>query len=204
MLFDQDADLDKTDKADQLQALMGVYRRKSASEIEEEVAAIVASEIDILPALTQQPLLDSESPHIDRFREVDRVTVVLTEVPVQKAYRDPTETATADAEGESGDEGEAGTEPDSPPADNTCIQEFFGPQFLWSKRMRETLKTSCYKDFDTQYASLTTMNSIWVKPLALTSEAQCIEGNLGGVRIFKTEIDNGVPRQLKTASALTM
>ena len=49
--------------------------------------------------------MDSEL-HIDRFREVDRRTVVLTEVPVQKkVYRDPTETATADAEGEFNYEG---------------------------------------------------------------------------------------------------
>ena len=207
----KDADLDKTDKADQLQALMGVYRRKSASEIEEEVAAIVAKgEIDIPPGTDPANfLLDSESPHIDRFREVDRVTVVLTEVPVQKkAYRDPTETATADAEGESGDEGEAGTESENSPADNTLHTGVFRATVSLVKADEGNPEDFVLQGLPSDTIRVTYNDELNMgeAPVLLTSEAQCIEGNLGGVRVTKTEIDNEELRlqtQLKTASALT-
>ena len=217
----KDADLDKTDNADQLQALMGVYRRKTATEIEEEVAAIVAKgEIEIPPGTDPVNfLLDGDAPHIKRFREVDSVTVVLTEVPVQKkAYKDPAgaNEATEDGaeapstEGESGDQGDAGAEAaeTAQPQDGSLHTGVFRATVSLVKAEEGNTE-----DFVLQGLPSDTIRVIYndelnmgEAPVIHTSEAQCIEGNLGGVRVTKTEIDNEELRlltQLKTASALT-
>ena len=84
-----DADLDVSDNADQLTAVLEVYRQKTDEELEEEAAAaaIAAQGIAQPPAAADDvPLLDTDEPQIERYKFVDRVEVSLTEVKVTNRF----------------------------------------------------------------------------------------------------------------------
>lgn len=72
-----DADIDSTDEADTLKAIVEVYRRKTDEEIEAELAKAAAA-VD-----TDAPSLDSLDepalPEIDRYKSIDRIEITLTE-----------------------------------------------------------------------------------------------------------------------------
>jgi tetratricopeptide (TPR) repeat protein len=214
----KDADIDKTDGPDQLKAHMGVYRRKTASEIEEEVAAIVAKgEVEIPPGTDPANfLLDGENQLIERFREVDSVTVVLTEVSVIKKVHPDTapEESTEEADGESGPEGKKGAKVNKQKKDEGPVDD----GTLHSGVFRATVslvkaETGDRSDFvlqglpsDVIRVTYTDELNMGEAPIDHSASAQCIEGNLGGVRVTKTEIEDEALRlqtQLKTASALT-
>jgi tetratricopeptide (TPR) repeat protein len=73
-----DADLDVSDKADTLQAVIEVYRDKTAEEIESEqaAAATTAEAGAALPNVSD--VLDKAK--IDPLRQIDRIQITLTEV----------------------------------------------------------------------------------------------------------------------------
>ena len=214
----KDADMDRTDNADTIQALMGVYRRKKTSEIEEEIAAIVAKgEIEIPPGTDPAVfLMQGDDPVIDRFKEVDSVNIILTEVPVQKAiYKSPDENAEAAATGETGADGDSGEEAPAPeaaetptPVDNSLHTGVFRATVSLEKA-----EEGNPEDFVLQGLPSDTIRVIYndelnmgAAPVIHEAEAQCIEGNLGGVRVTQTEIEDPELRlqtQLKTANALT-
>jgi len=212
----KDADMDRTDNADTIQALMGVYRRKKTSEIEEEIAGIVAKgEIEIPPGTDPAVfLLQGDDPVIDRFKEVDSVNIILTEVPVQKAAyqtsEDNEETGETGADGEAGEEAPAPEDADTPPApiDNSLHTGVFRATVSLEKA-----EEGNPEDFVLQGLPSDTIRVIYndemnmgAAPVIHEAEAQCIEGNLGGVRVTQTEIEDPELRlqtQLKTANALT-
>ena len=75
-----DPDLDVSDAADKLSAIVEVYRLKTDEEIEEEMIARGTSAVE-----TEDP--ESEIPDIDRFKRVDRVDVSLTEAVLTEEQR---------------------------------------------------------------------------------------------------------------------
>ncbi len=83
-----DPDRDVSDDADQLAAVLEVYRAKTDEELEAEraAAAAKASETDPnAPAPELVPLDDEGEPEIDKFKLIDRVEVTLTEVKIDPA-----------------------------------------------------------------------------------------------------------------------
>ncbi len=220
----KDADLDKTDKADQLKAQMGVYRRKTSDEIEEEIAGIIAKgEIEIPPGTDPNLyLLEGDNPHVDRFKEVDAVTVFLTEVKIEKKTpSEPTageseetgetEESTTTEKGDSGDKGKKGekAKEEAPkPVDNSLHSGVFRATVSLAKAEEGNTGDFILQGLPNDTIRVTYVDELNMgeAPRTLTAEAQCIEGNLGGVRVTKTEIDDEALRlqtQLKTAFALT-
>lgn len=88
-----DADLDLTDGADKLKAIVAVYREKSTEEMEAEAAAAVLKDqadgkTPERRKLAVGEIADGkntfEELKIDRFKEIDRIEVVLTEAKVKR------------------------------------------------------------------------------------------------------------------------
>jgi tetratricopeptide (TPR) repeat protein len=83
-----DPDRDVSDDADQLAAVLEVYRAKTDEELEAEAAAAAAKAAEAnpdAPAPELVPLDDEGEPEIDKFKLIDRVEVTLTEVKVDPA-----------------------------------------------------------------------------------------------------------------------
>ncbi|MGE0608925.1 MAG: tetratricopeptide repeat protein [Pirellulales bacterium] len=81
-----DADFDLTDEADELTAMVELYREKTPEEIDQEVAAIAAGRQPDGTAPADQPLSEelNAEEEIERFKLIDRVEVKLVEVRVQR------------------------------------------------------------------------------------------------------------------------
>jgi TolA-binding protein len=79
-----DADFDLSDAADTLKAVVSVMREKTAEELEAEAAAAVLKGSPAAPP--EGPAVDAalEEPKLDRFLEIDRLEIMLTEVKVQR------------------------------------------------------------------------------------------------------------------------
>ena len=220
----KDADMDRTDNADTIQALMGVYRRKNASEIEDEIAAIVAKgEVDIPPGTDPAVfLMQGDNPLITRFKEVDSVNIILTEVPVHKeSYQQAQAEPESEApEGDSGDQGEAGEEAPAveggeetegtptAPVDNSLHTGVFRATVSLEKADEGNPEDFVLQGLPSDTIRVTYNDEVNMGAAAVIheAEAQCIEGNLGGVRVTQTEIEDPELRlqtQLKTANALT-
>ncbi|MFT5325814.1 MAG: TolA-binding protein [Planctomycetaceae bacterium] len=214
-----DPDRDLTDGSDQLAVTVEVYRAKTEDEMEQEAVAILASDD------SDAELDENGQPKIARYRKVDELSVTLSEVVI-KTIRpvddvapvgDATATevaATSDAAASNGDsaaETAAGTvesNGDAQPADDTIHSGVFrsavplvraeeviaGDAIL--QAMPGDLVRVNYRDERNTSEGL----------LLVKGEARCIEGNLGGVRVTRTEISDRelrVRTRLKTAHALT-
>ncbi|MCH7728016.1 MAG: tetratricopeptide repeat protein, partial [Planctomycetes bacterium] len=94
-----DPDRDISDKADQLVAVLEVYRQKTDEELEAEAAAAAAKPIDGVDG-TEPPVdgVPLKEPEIDRFKLVDRVQVTFTEVKIKIELRDQKPDDTIDVE----------------------------------------------------------------------------------------------------------
>jgi len=89
-----DPDRDLTDDADQITAVVEVYREKSPEELEAEAAAAAAKELtDTTPRGTAATIAEgkpleeessSEAQELNRYRQIDRVEIVLTEAKLAK------------------------------------------------------------------------------------------------------------------------
>jgi tetratricopeptide (TPR) repeat protein len=185
-----DADRDQSDAADELTAVVEVYRAKTDEELEAEaVAAPEGSDPD------QEP---------ERFKLIDRLDIRLTEAVVAQQLssvdveegdseaqptetQQPTEAAAADTSIHSGIF-RATIELVRSESANTGDQQL---QALPGDSVRVT-----YQD------SINTTDGARV----VLVNAKCIEGNLGGVRVTRSRISDlelRVKTRLKTAAALT-
>jgi TolA-binding protein len=214
-----DPDRDLTDGADQIEVTVEVHRAKTEEEMEQEAVAILSSDSDA-------ELDENGQPKIARYKKVDEVSVTLTEVIVETirpvddvspvggdAVAEVASVAVPSATGgevatESGDGvGQPGDD-DARPADGTIHSGVFrsavplvradevvaGDAVL--QAMPGDLIRVNYRDERNTGKGL----------LLVKSEAKCIEGNLGGVRVTRTEISDRelrVRTRLKTAHALT-
>ena len=213
-----DPDRDLTDGSDQIEVTVEVHRAKTEDEMEQEAVALLAADADV-------ELDENGQPKIARYKKVDEVTVTLSEVVVQtiRPVDDvapagdgdvPEVAGASDAASENGNApvstagGENGASGDVQPPDNTIHSGVFrssvplvraeevvaGDPIL--QAMPGDLLRVNYRD-----EKNTSEDLILVK-----GEARCIEGNLGGVRVTRTEISDRELRvitRLKTAHALT-
>ena len=214
-----DPDRDLTDGSDQIEVTVEVHRAKTEDEMEQEAVAILAADD------SDAELDENGQPIIARYRKVDEISVKLFEVvietirPVDEVapVGDAAATevaATSDSAASNGDAaaetaasaGEPNAE--AQPADDTIHSGVFrsavplvrakevvaGDAIL--QAMPGDLVRVNYRDERNTSEGL----------LVVKGEARCIEGNLGGVRVTRTEISDRelrVRTRLKTAHALT-
>jgi TolA-binding protein len=243
-----DADRDVTDNADVLQVRLEVLRRKTALEIEEEKAKLIA-EGKLLPntpgGTPKDPKtpaipgvrLEPEEPKIDPFKVIDTVKVTLKEVVLPKtdSMIDQSPAPPPDAKPVEPKKDEGATPPnpavppappsgaapeppkDAEPAKPAPVVEVDDGS-IHTGVFRGTIPVDQTDAIVTNDVKLQALAGDFVRisyldqlnitpgPRDLSTRAKCVEGNLGGVRVTRTEITDAeleLKTKLKTASALT-
>ena len=225
-----DADRDISDKADGLKVKVQVLRQKTPIEIEEEKAKLIAEGGVISPAPVEKPVVPTvsgidpieEQVQVDPFKVVDTVEMVLREAekkPEEKVISRPVDSVPAKPEG---DPAEPSAQPEATPAlGDDLVQEinqeqkdgtihtgiFRGtvPVESESSVVEGDAKLQAQSGDLIQVSYQDTLN-ISAGPRDLFAAAKCVEGNLGGVRVTRTEIGDAelaLKTKLQTASALT-
>ena len=204
-----DPDWDVSPKADGLKITVEVRRSKTAEEIDEEIASLVASGAIEQPAEGEESFdpfsEDWDGPKIDKFKTVDSLEVSLSEALIVQADKS---ISSADSdEGKSG-EGNASAVGDAPaiPKDDSIHSGIF--------RGVVSVENEAEAKSDQKLQALPgdVVRVVYQDKLNVSdderkviSSAKCIEGNVGGVRVTKTRIDDEELRlrtELKTAAAL--
>ena len=204
-----DPDWDVSPKADGLKITVEVRRSKTAEEIDEEIASLVASGAIEQPAEGEESFdpfsEDGDGPKIDKFKTVDSLEVSLSEALIVQADKS---ISSADSdEGKSG-EGNASAVGDAPaiPKDDSIHSGIF--------RGVVSVENEAEAKSDQKLQALPgdVVRVVYQDKLNVSdderkviSSAKCIEGNVGGVRVTKTRIDDEELRlrtELKTAAAL--
>ena len=211
----RDADFDTSAEADELKALVEVYREKTPDEIDAELAALAAKG----EAVTEDGE-GSEQVKIIRYKSIDRVTIGLKEVdlrgeqektvaavalPVPDAIDGPLEKIGKVEEAEAGD---LAAQLAATAVDNTIHSGVFRgtvalDQVEVPKHGDNRLQAL---PSDLVRVTFTDTLNLTPDPVVVINQAKCIEGNLGGVRVTRSKIsDEGLRLKttLKTAGALT-
>ena len=215
-----DADRDISAGADQVQATVSIYRRKTDEEIETETADLIAKQEIPTDDEAAKALVDvedlamfDEEEKIDRFKLIEQFPVTLTEVVVRRELStrfnlsQESDTDEGDDSKQNPDGAPAPTAEPAPAVSSAIHSGVFRAtvsvirsdasisdqvlQALPSDQVRVT-----YED------KLNTGEGIAV----LTTSGRCLEGNIGGVRVTRALISDQALRvqtQLKTADALT-
>ena len=204
-----DPDWDVSPKADALKVTVEVRRSKTPEEIDEEIASLVASGAIDQTAEGEEPYdpfsEDGEGPKIDKFKTIDSVVVTLKETIIEKA-----DEVIAQANADSGPSGEGNesvvADSTELPKDDSVHSGIF--RGIVSVENLEAVK----RDEKLQALPSDFVRVIYQDKLNVSedvreviSSAKCIEGNVGGVRVTKTRIDDEELRlrtELKTAAAL--
>jgi tetratricopeptide (TPR) repeat protein len=200
-----DPDRDLTDNADNLTAVVEVYRAKTDEELEAEAIA-AAGAADNEPASDDEA--DDDEEEVERFKLVDRVQVQLVEAAVASQLTSlgssNANDAGADTEEVAPTEPAAGDEPE-----DTSIH---------SGIFRTTVELARAEDAIANDKTLQALPGDIVRVIyqdeknttdglrQVQVDAKCIEGNLGGVRVTRSRISDRelrVQTRLKTADALT-
>jgi len=232
-----DADRDVGDGADVLKARVDVLRRKTAEEIEDEKAKLIAEgkldpagtkpdpENPTAPKRPRIPGVDpeEEEPEIDPFKVIDTLEIIFTEVRLpkpEKVIEEPEAAPAAPVTPESPDKTDpaapapAPKEPAKPapapvpePEDNTIHTGTFRAT-VPVDQAEEVKKDDRLQAQSGDIIRITYTDQLNTTPgpRVLAVRAKCVEGNLGGVRVTKTEINDAelaLKTKLKTADALT-
>ena len=215
-----DPDRDLTDAADQVEVTVEVHRAKTDDEIEQEAVAILASEDKDVE------LDENGQPKIARYRKVDELVVTLSEVivetirPVDDVAPVGDNVVAAPATGTNAAPGTAEAAPgaDSNQATATSTDASSASSTIHSGVFRAAVPLLRAEDVIAGDSILQAMPGDIIRVnyrderntseglLLVKGEARCIEGNLGGVRVTRTEISDRelrVRTRLKTAHALT-
>ncbi len=226
-----DADLDLTDQADELKAVVGVFREKSQEEIETETSAAQAKAA--LEGIDAETL----GLRIDRYQEIDRVELVLKEVPVPRgnslsapsmsgflpkpvdpAADEPTEPTPNSAAGnevlaESSPDRAVPAQPNAhagtpSAADDSVHSGIFRVSVSLAKAEEPTAGDHVLQGLPGDVVRVLYLDERHrgEGSRSLVTEVRCVEGNLGAVRVTRSEISDQellVRTKLKTASALT-
>jgi TolA-binding protein len=221
-----DADFDLTDKADTLKAAIEVYREKTDEEIETELSKLLAE--SVANPNSKIDLDEEGKPKIDRFKRIDRVEVTLNEAAIQtkkpetqapKASEKP-KTDAAEPEGDlpglpGEDKAKGGesskdflSEIEKDSVDKSIHSGVFRISVPLVKEEKIDEKDSSLQALpgDSIRLSFVDERNISSKTRLLVTAARAVEGNLGGVRVTRTEITDQQLRlstRLKTAGALT-
>ena len=193
-----DADMDMTDGADILKATVEVYREKTQEEINAEAAP---------GALPVKP----DPNKLDRFKKIDKVDVVLTEVKIVRELPAQAKIPAVNKEPakEPGPEkkNERVPDMDKPEApDNSVHSGVFRAVVPLVKADVAVSGDQILQAQPNDLLVVTYVDNVNTtgEPRTLTFRARCVEGSLGGVRVTQTQISDKelrVKTQLKTASA---
>ena len=225
-----DADRDVSDKADQIQVRVELLRAKTDEEIEQETIELLQKAGD---AEGEAALTDDEQPEVDRLKKVDEAILTLSEVVIvvpEKAedfgVKGSGETepapATPDAEENSaaaavdaaagkipGSEGTGSREKDEPEvADDSVHSGVFRATISLVRAEEIVAGDSILQALPGDVVRIYYEDTVNTTDdtLVAKTDAKCIEGNLGGVRVTRTQISDRelrVRTRLKTAHALT-
>ena len=239
-----DADRDTSDKADALQVRVEVLRRKTAQELEDEKAKLIAEgklqpnvpgETPRDPRTPSIPGVDlePEQPKIDPYKVIDTVLLNLKEATLKKSGNlidnpsTPPPDARPDLTEKQGDAAPLPTPPTQPAPDkpkpgesveNLAEEIAADDGSIHTGIFRGTIPVDQTDEVVPKDAKLQAMAGDFVRvsyldklnitsgPRDLSTRAKCVEGNLGGVRVTRTQITNAeleLKTKLKTASALT-
>jgi TolA-binding protein len=216
-----DADKDVSDAADKLTAVVEVYRPKTESEIELELAAKLKESGVPAPAPgaavdpTKKPEgLPAAEAEIDKWKLVDKVEIVLAESKLAASVSARAKVNKAGSKGEpAGDE--KGVASANPPAgsgepvdDGTLHTGVFQATIALQKADQPIAGDQILQAIPGDQVRVTYLDDVHSKDgvRQVTSVARCLEGNIGGVRVTKAEISDQelrIQTQLKTADALT-
>ena len=225
-----DADRDISDKADILKVKVQVLRQKTPVEIEEEKAKLIAERGIVSPDPVGKavalaiPGIESveEQVQVDPFKVVDTVEMILTESeikPQEKVITKPVNSQQSDSE-------DAPVEPSvqavkTPELGDDLVEEINQEQkdgTIHTGLFRGTIPVESDSNVVNDDAKLQAQSGDLIRvsyqdalnisagPRDLFAAAKCVEGNLGGVRVTRTEIGDAelaLKTKLKTASALT-
>ena len=220
-----DPDRDLTDGSDQISVTVEVHRAKTEDEMEQEAVALLASDADV-------ELDENGQPKIARYRKVDELSIVLSEVvvetirPVDDVAPAGTDTAASDGPAAASTvaspaepiDGEAATAAESSTASTTATGAQAAKDAIHSGVFRAAVPLVRNSEVVAGDTILQAMPGDLIRVnyrdekntseglLLVKGEARCIEGNLGGVRVTRTEISDRelrVRTRLKTAHALT-
>ena len=186
-----DPDLDISDNADRLTAIIEVHRLKTDDEIEEEMIAAG-------PAV-QDAETEDATREIDRYKQVDRVEIPLTEAILTERQRG----VTIDEEPNTVD-----SNPTAQAVATTVHSGVFHggvPLIKVEQPDPRDKQLQAMPGDQIRLIYLDQSNSTGVTQ-ELTAKARCLEGNIGGVRVTRANISDQelrVQTQLKTASAMT-
>ncbi|MBP87768.1 MAG: hypothetical protein CMJ64_13770 [Planctomycetaceae bacterium] len=209
-----DPDRDLSDKADELTALIEVYRAKSDEELEAEAIAAVNA-ADANEASTDSADEDEEE-EVNRFKVVDRVDIRLVEAAIAQQISSLSAT---DLRSGSGTEStnDATAAPSTLAADATTSDQPKDDS-VHSGIFRATIELARADEAIAGDPILQALPGDIVRVIyqdeknttdgsrEVRVDAKCIEGNLGGVRVTRSRISDRelrVKTRLKTADALT-
>lgn len=220
-----DPDRDLTDGSDQIEVTVEVHRAKTEDEMEQEAVALLASNADV-------ELDENGQPKIARYRKVDELSVTLSEVVVETIRPvDDVAPVVDDAIVNAGTATVATAVTGAQPVDReaTTVAENSTESTTTNDRqaVKDTIHSGVFRSavplvrnsevvagdviLQAMPGDLIRVNYRDEKNtgeglLLVKGEARCIEGNLGGVRVTRTEISDRelrVRTRLKTAHALT-
>lgn len=221
-----DGDRDVSDGPDQVKALVEVWRQKSDTEIEAEIAALKSK--PAAPAAGDEPTTEVE---LDRFKLVDKLELTLTEAKgaVSAASRNsptksgdqpdapkttdalkPAEVTPADpsATPAAAPEAPTATANEEPVDDGSLHTGIFQATVPLVKIEEAIAGDQVLQALPSDQIRVTYVDELHFKDEVRTviAKVACLEGNIGGVRVTKAEITDQqlrVQTQLKTADALT-
>ena len=220
-----DPDRDLTDGSDQIEVTVEVHRAKTEDEMEQEAVALLASNADV-------ELDENGQPKIARYRKVDELSVTLSEVVVETIRPvDDVAPVVDDAIVNAGTAAVSTTVTGAQPVDREATTVAENSTESTTTNDRQAVKDTVHSGVFRSAVPLVRNSEVVAGDVILQAmpgdlirvnyrdekntgeglllvkgEARCIEGNLGGVRVTRTEISDRelrVRTRLKTAHALT-
>ena len=210
-----DADFDTSDEIDSLRAVAAVFRRKTQEEMDTELAERIAKGEISAPTEGDEPgAEEEEGPLVDPWKKIDEVELTL------KEHSPPRE------DGTGGTAADPAAPDTSPPAGVGGVDDFLAEveteaaaidTSIHTGQFRATVPLVRAEEPKAGDSVLQALPSDEIRlvfedevnragtPATLVAKATCIEGNLGGVRVTRTEITDEELRlrtNLRTASAL--
>jgi tetratricopeptide (TPR) repeat protein len=220
-----DADKDVSDAADTLAAVVEVYRPKTESEIELELAAKLKeaggpAAAPAAPAATEAAKnlvegLPAAEAEIDKWKLVDKAEITLSESKLAASVSSRAKVNQAAATKEPSGQGKP-TPSANPPAapsdeqagDGTLHTGVFQATISLQKAEQPVAGDQILQGIPGDQVRVTYLDEVHSRQgvRQVTAVARCLEGNIGGVRVTKAEINDQelrIQTQLKTADALT-
>lgn len=200
-----DPDWDVSPKVDRLKVTVEVRRSKTPEEIDEEIASLVASGAIDQPTEGEESYdpfsEDGEGPKIDKFKTVDSLVVDLNEAVIEQLQSIESNQSTALPEGR-----EAVAVPAELLQDDSIHSGIFRG-VVSVENQAEAKSDQKLQALPGDVVRVVYQDKVNVSDdeRTVVSSAKCIEGNVGGVRVTKTRIDDEELRlrtELKTAAAL--